>query len=86
MQAATFWRTVTMDHADFLEQTIQVLEEAGALYCVIDGPVNAYAESSFMALLFVYLGDPEAVRTQAIHLGPVAEYTREMDARYGDGT
>lgn len=33
---------------------------------------------------FVYLGDPEAVRTQTIYLGPVAEYTREMDAQYGD--
>lgn len=33
---------------------------------------------------YVYLGDPEAVRTQTIHLGPIAEYTREMDARYGD--
>jgi gamma-glutamylaminecyclotransferase len=38
-------------------------------------PVHAY----------VYLGDPEAVRAQTIYLGPVAEYTREMDARYGDG-
>jgi gamma-glutamylaminecyclotransferase len=37
-------------------------------------PVHAY----------VYLGDPDAVRTQTIHLGPVAEYTREMDAKYGD--
>lgn len=35
---------------------------------------------------YVYLGDPEAVRTQTIHLGPVAEYTREMDDRYGDAT
>lgn len=37
-------------------------------------PVHAY----------VYLGDPDAARTQAIHLGPIAEYTREMDAKYGD--
>ncbi|HEX5760286.1 MAG TPA: hypothetical protein VF121_13950 [Thermoanaerobaculia bacterium] len=45
MQAATFWRTVTMDHADLLERTLQVLEEAGARYCVIGGQaVNAYAE------------------------------------------
>jgi gamma-glutamylcyclotransferase (GGCT)/AIG2-like uncharacterized protein YtfP len=32
----------------------------------------------------VYFGDPEAVRAQTIHLGPIAEYTREMDAKYGD--
>ena len=45
MQAATFWRTVTMDHADLLERALQVLAEAGARYCVIDGQaVNAYAE------------------------------------------
>lgn len=45
MQAATFWRTVTMDHADLLERTLQILEEAGARYCVIGGQgVNAYAE------------------------------------------
>jgi len=45
MQAATFWRTVTMDHADLLERTLQMLDEAGAHYCVIGGQaVNAYAE------------------------------------------
>lgn len=45
MQAATFWRTVTMDHADLLERTLHILEEAGARYCVIGGQaVNAYAE------------------------------------------
>ena len=45
MQAATFWRTVTMDHADLLERTLGVLAEAGARYCVIGGQaVNAYAE------------------------------------------
>lgn len=45
MQAATFWRTVTMDHADLLEQTLQILKKAGVHYCVIGGQaVNAYAE------------------------------------------
>lgn len=45
MQAATFWRTVTMDHADLLERTLHILEEADARYCVIDDQaVNAYAE------------------------------------------
>ena len=42
MQAAAFWRAVTMDHADLLERTLQILEEAGVRYCVIDGQaVNA---------------------------------------------
>jgi hypothetical protein len=45
MQATTFWRTVTRDHADLLEQTLGILAEAGARYCVIDSQaVNAYAE------------------------------------------
>jgi len=45
MQAATFWKTVTRDHADLLEQTLEILAEAGAHYCVIDDQaVNAYAE------------------------------------------
>lgn len=52
-------------------------------------PILVCAQSSPSAdpvQAYVYFGDPEAVRSQTIHLGPVAEYTREMDARYGDGT
>ena len=45
MKASTFWRTVTADHAGLLEQTLQILDEAGASYCVIgDLAANAYAE------------------------------------------
>jgi hypothetical protein len=34
-----------MDHADLLERTLQILEEAGARYCVIGGQaVNAFTE------------------------------------------
>jgi len=45
MLAATFWRTVTMDHSDLLDRLLQILAEAGARYCVIGGQaVNAYAE------------------------------------------
>jgi gamma-glutamylaminecyclotransferase len=50
-------------------------------------PILVRAPSSSSAdpvQAYVYLGDPEAVRAQTIHLGPIAEYTREMDARYGD--
>lgn len=34
--------------------------------------------------VFVYLGDPDAPAVQTVHLGPIAEYTAEMDDRYGD--
>ncbi len=45
MLAATFWRTVTRDHSGLLERALQILEEAGARYCVIGGQaVNAYTE------------------------------------------
>ncbi len=45
MQAATFWRTVTMDHSDLLDRALEILKEADAQYCVIGGQaVNAYAE------------------------------------------
>ncbi len=45
MQALTFWKTVTMDRAEFLEQLIACLNEHGIRYCVIGGQaVNAYVE------------------------------------------
>jgi hypothetical protein len=45
MQALTFWKTVTMDRANFLEQIVELLEEHQIRYCVIGGQgVNAYAE------------------------------------------
>lgn len=45
MQALTFWKTVTMDEANFLEQIIGFLEENRVRYCVIGGQgVNAYVE------------------------------------------
>jgi hypothetical protein len=45
MQAYTFWKTITMDHADLLDSLLQLLHENGIRYCVIGGQaVNAYAE------------------------------------------
>jgi hypothetical protein len=45
MRALTFWKTVTMDHTDFLDRLIAVLAEHAIRYCVIGGQgVNAYVE------------------------------------------
>jgi hypothetical protein len=45
MQALAFWKAVAMDHGNFLEGLIGLLEEHHIRYCVIGGQgVNAYAE------------------------------------------
>ncbi len=45
MQALTFWKAVTMDKSNFLEELISTLEENRIRYCVIGGQgVNAYVE------------------------------------------
>lgn len=45
MQALTFWKTITMDQANLLENLISLLKEKGIRYCVIGGQaVNAYVE------------------------------------------
>ena len=67
MQAATFWRTVTRDHSDLLDRTLQVLAEAGVRYCVIGGQtVNAYAEPVVSLDLSLALAPGEIER-----LGPL---------------
>src|SRR5436309_2906206 len=72
MQAATFWRTVTRDHADLLDRALQVLEEAGARYCVIDGQaVNAYAEPVVSLDLDLALAPGEVERLGALLAPPI---------------
>ncbi len=45
MQAITFWKVVTVDQANLLEQLTTLLNEHQIQYCVIGGQaVNAYAE------------------------------------------
>ncbi len=45
MQALTFWKTVTMDKSDLIEQLIALLTEQQVRYCVIGGQaVNAYVD------------------------------------------
>ena len=45
MQALTFWKTITMDYSNLLENLISLLNEQGIRFCVIGGQaVNAYVE------------------------------------------
>lgn len=72
MQAATFWRAVTMDHADLLERTLQILEEADADFCVIGGQaVNAYAEPVVSLDLDLALAPGEIERLGTLFAPPL---------------
>jgi hypothetical protein len=45
MQALTFWKTITLDYSNLLEQFIELLVQNHIRYCVIGGQaVNAYTE------------------------------------------
>jgi hypothetical protein len=45
MKALSFWKAVTMDKADLLEEVFAFLRESGIRFCVIGGQaVNAYVE------------------------------------------
>jgi hypothetical protein len=45
MKARTFWKTVTVDEANLLDQLVSLLDDKGVRYCVIGGQgVNAYVE------------------------------------------
>jgi hypothetical protein len=45
MQALAYWKTVTTDHAGFLDSIVALLSEANVRYCLIGGQaVNAYVE------------------------------------------
>lgn len=45
MQALDYWKTVSMDRAEFLERLASLLAEQNIHYCVIGGQaVNTYVE------------------------------------------
>lgn len=45
MKTYAFWKTVTVDEANLLDQLISLLDQEGVRYCVIGGQaVNAYVE------------------------------------------
>ena len=45
MRALAFWKTVTLDQSNLLDQLMALFSEHGTRFCVIGGQaVNAYAE------------------------------------------
>jgi hypothetical protein len=45
VRARDYWRTVTVDRVDFLDQFVAVLRDADVRYCVVGGQaVNAYVD------------------------------------------
>jgi hypothetical protein len=45
MQRRAFWRAVTVDRSDFLDQFVALLDEQDIRFCIVGGQaVNAYAE------------------------------------------
>jgi hypothetical protein len=45
MRARDYWKAVTVDRVDFLDQFVAVLRDASARYCVVGGQaVNAYVD------------------------------------------
>src|SRR5688500_12943437 len=45
MRARDYWKTVSVDRADFLDQFVALLRDAAARYCVVGGQaVNAYVD------------------------------------------
>jgi hypothetical protein len=65
MRALDFWRTVTVDEANFLEEFVGLLERHRVPFCVVGGQaVNAYVEPlvSLDLDLAVAAGRLEAIR------------------------
>ncbi len=45
MIARDYWKAVTVDRSDFLDQFLALLRESGARYCIVGGQaVNAYVD------------------------------------------
>jgi hypothetical protein len=70
VQAATFWKTVTMDRADLLERTLETLRDSGIAFCVIGGQgVNAYVDP--VVSLDLALATDELGRVEALFPPPI---------------
>jgi hypothetical protein len=70
MQALTFWKTVVVDKADFLERLVTLLTEHRIRYCVVGGQaVNAYVEPLVSLDLDLAIASGEIERLEKL-LGP----------------
>jgi hypothetical protein len=66
MRAVEFWKTVTMDEANLLEDFVRWLEAQGIRYCIIGGQaVNAYVEPLVSLDLDVVVAADDAGRFES---------------------
>jgi hypothetical protein len=65
MQARVFWRAVTVDRSDLLDQLLELFGEDGVRFCVIGGlAVNAYAEPVVTLDLDLVVAVPDLSRIE----------------------
>lgn len=82
MRALDFWRAVTVDEANFLEEFVRLLERHHIRYCVVGGQaVNAYVEPlvSLDLDLAVAAGSLEDVRALLPAEVRVEEYPHSLN-------
>ena len=76
MQALTFWKTITMDRSNLLENLISLLNERGIRFCVIGGQaVNAYVEPLVSLDLDIAVAVDQLEQVEAL-FGPHFELKR----------
>ncbi len=67
MQALTFWKMITMDRSNLLENLISLLNEQGIRFCVIGGQaVNAYVEPLVSLDLVLVVAVDQLERVEAL--------------------
>jgi hypothetical protein len=67
MQALTFWKTITMDQANLLENLIALFDKHGIQYCVIGGQaVNAFVEPLVSLDLDLAVALPQLERVEEL--------------------
>ena len=67
MRARAFWKTVTLDRADFLDRLIALLTEHDIRFCVVGGQaVNAYAEPVVSLDLDLAVAAEQLARAEAL--------------------
>jgi hypothetical protein len=67
MRAAAFWRTVTLDHSNFLESLVALFEDHGIRYCVIGGQgVNAYVEPLVSLDLYLVIAVDQLAKAEEL--------------------
>jgi hypothetical protein len=87
MQALAYWKTVTADHAGFLDSIVALLSESGFRYCVIGGQaVNAYVEPVVSLDLDIAVATEDLDAAESLLRGrfKVARFPHSVDVSLAD--